>query len=524
MPKNRQMQNIIGTEHITDSSEAAIAAQAGSGNVVDDTTPQLGGNLDVNGNAVVSTANGNIELNPNGTGKVVFKGNATKGAGQFVLNCEQNTHGIVVKGPPHSAGASYTLTLPDTDGAANEVLKTDGSGNLDWVAQSSGGSPGGSDTQIHYNNGGSFGGISSFTYDDTTDSEKFVISASSDQELVRITQTGTGKAFVVEDNTNPDNNRFEVNHLGQTAVQGSAGTNSAALYVGGTISAGSRVRAADGSITNPGYGFNSDTNTGLHRPANDTLAFITGGSERLRVGSSGEIGIGGANYGTAGQVLTSNGASSAPTWQAGGGGSTQLGHTPQLAIDFYANTGGVTVYPLLASGQSANDTTNINWLHTVSTTKLLLWPCIAAKTGTINGLQLRTGPSAGDDLHIALYKSDANGLPNGSPAFSTTITPSANTSYTPSISVSGVTKGDILYFASFGQSNRTNLRVIDVSDGGTFVVPRTVGSVNYSAGGDQQVIELSGQTNGVFPTLSSTTAYDGTGEPDYVPRIGITYS
>ena len=139
MPKNRKMQNIIGTEHITDTAEAAIAAQAGSGNVVDDTTPQLGGNLDVNGNAVVSTANGNIELNPNGTGKVVFKGNATKGAGQFVLNCEVNTHGIVIKGPPHSASASYTLTLPDTDGAANEVLKTDGSGNLDWVAQSSGG-------------------------------------------------------------------------------------------------------------------------------------------------------------------------------------------------------------------------------------------------------------------------------------------------------------------------------------------------------------------------------------------------
>ena len=139
MPKNRQMQNIIGTEHITDSSEAAIAAQAGSGNVVDDTTPQLGGNLDVNGNAVVSTANGNIELNPNGTGVVIFKGNATKGAGQFKLNCEQNSHGIVIKGPPHSAGASYTLTLPDTDGSANQVLKTDGSGNLDWVAQSGGG-------------------------------------------------------------------------------------------------------------------------------------------------------------------------------------------------------------------------------------------------------------------------------------------------------------------------------------------------------------------------------------------------
>ena len=104
--------------------------------LVTDTSPQLGGNLDVNGQDIVSTSNGAIELDPDGSGKVTFKGNSTRGAGQFVLNCEQNSHGITIKGPPHSATASYTLTLPNTDGSANEVLKTDGSGNLDWVAQS----------------------------------------------------------------------------------------------------------------------------------------------------------------------------------------------------------------------------------------------------------------------------------------------------------------------------------------------------------------------------------------------------
>ena len=80
-----------------------------------------------------------IELDPHGSGKVIFKGNATKGSGQFKLNCENNSHGITIKGPPHSAGANYTLTLPNTDGNADQVLKTDGSGNLDWVDQSSGG-------------------------------------------------------------------------------------------------------------------------------------------------------------------------------------------------------------------------------------------------------------------------------------------------------------------------------------------------------------------------------------------------
>ncbi len=124
-------------------SDYAWVAQSGGGgsmsDVVDDTSPQLGGALDVNGQDIVSTSNGDIDLDPNGSGVVVFKGNATKGAGQFKLNCENNSHGITIKGPPHSAAASYTLTLPNNDGDADQVLKTDGSGGLSWVDQSGGG-------------------------------------------------------------------------------------------------------------------------------------------------------------------------------------------------------------------------------------------------------------------------------------------------------------------------------------------------------------------------------------------------
>ena len=124
-------------------SDYAWVAQSGGGgsmsDVVDDTTPQLGGDLDVNGQDIVTTSNGDIDLDPNGSGVVVFKGNATKGAGQFKLNCENNSHGITIKGPPHSAAASYTLTLPNNDGDADQVLKTDGSGGLSWVDQSGGG-------------------------------------------------------------------------------------------------------------------------------------------------------------------------------------------------------------------------------------------------------------------------------------------------------------------------------------------------------------------------------------------------
>ena len=127
--------------------EGADASGGGGGgglsNIVEDTTPQLGGSLDVNSKEIISVSNNNITFAPNGTGKVVFKGvsgNGGNGAGRFVLNCEQNSHGITIQGPPHSAGANYTLTLPNTDGNANQVLKTNGSGVLDWVDQASGSS------------------------------------------------------------------------------------------------------------------------------------------------------------------------------------------------------------------------------------------------------------------------------------------------------------------------------------------------------------------------------------------------
>jgi microcompartment protein CcmK/EutM len=120
-----------------------------SQDVVSDTTPQLGGNLDVNGKDIVSVSNGDIELAPDGTGVVVFKGDATKGSGQFKLNCEQNSHAITIKGPPHSAAASYTLVLPNDDGTSNQVLTTDGSGNLSWSTPS--GSYGDSDVDTHLN-------------------------------------------------------------------------------------------------------------------------------------------------------------------------------------------------------------------------------------------------------------------------------------------------------------------------------------------------------------------------------------
>ena len=102
-------------------------------NLVADSSPQLGGDLDVQSSKVTtSTTNGNIKIEPNGTGVVEVRG-AGGNDGTLQLNCSAQSHGVKIKSPPHSAGASYTLTLPNNI-VNGQFLKTDSSGNLSWAA------------------------------------------------------------------------------------------------------------------------------------------------------------------------------------------------------------------------------------------------------------------------------------------------------------------------------------------------------------------------------------------------------
>ena len=75
---------------------------------------------------------------------------------------------------------------------------------------------------------------------------------------------------------------------------------------GGTVSGNILM---GGEIQHDG---DTDTNIAFDT---DTILFDTAGSERFRVGSAGQLGIGGATYGSDGQVLTSGGASAAPAWE-----------------------------------------------------------------------------------------------------------------------------------------------------------------------------------------------------------------
>ena len=94
----------------------------------------LGNGLDIGtpSDATVTNAKTNFVSTSSAAG-LQIKGDGTTD-GTLQLNCSQNSHGIKLKSPAHSASASYTLTFPTTDGNADEFLKTDGSGVLSWAS------------------------------------------------------------------------------------------------------------------------------------------------------------------------------------------------------------------------------------------------------------------------------------------------------------------------------------------------------------------------------------------------------
>ncbi len=106
---------------------SGLASSAAISNVVEDSTPQLGGDLDVNGNGLTSTSNGNIAITPNGSGVVRVDGSngidmesgaisiKNSGAESYVrFYCESsNAHYTQLQAAPHSAySGNVTVVLP----------------------------------------------------------------------------------------------------------------------------------------------------------------------------------------------------------------------------------------------------------------------------------------------------------------------------------------------------------------------------------------------------------------------------
>ena len=183
---------ILAFARADDGTNPNITAVEFGGDVVDDTSPQLGGNLDTNsfniafddahgitdenGNEqiifqttssavnqfdVTNAATGNppkisatggdtnidLDLEAKGTGHLTVRGNDNAGAIQ--LNCESNSHGQIIKSQPHSAGVTNEMLLPagssstlvslvSTDTLTNKTLTAPKIADAGFIADANG--------------------------------------------------------------------------------------------------------------------------------------------------------------------------------------------------------------------------------------------------------------------------------------------------------------------------------------------------------------------------------------------------
>jgi hypothetical protein len=163
-----------------------------------------------------------------------------------------------------------------------------------------------------------------------------------------------------------------------TALQAStsAPANLVITRTRGTIAAPATVATSDvlGNLNFQGYGgtntrllgqvsstvdtYTSDTNISSYLSLSTSSSGAAAATEKFRIGSAGQLGIGGATYGTSGQVLKSGGASAAPTWGLTITSGTSVAMTGLTSTDFTSLPSTVKRITVMIYGVALNSTSN----------------------------------------------------------------------------------------------------------------------------------------------------------------------
>ena len=221
--------------------------------------------------------------------------------------------------------------------------------------------------------------------------------------------------------------------------------------IGFTIGGNERMRIANNAVEGitfrvdgtdtaaaPGFSFDPDNDTGMFSVSANTLSFSTGGSERLRIGSSGEILIAGTAAGTSGQVLTSGGSGAAITWSDAGGGNEF--NAELVGVELDASGEGYDVFDILSAppyGVARYTTGSVD-------AKQYFYPFIAPATGDLSELIVNITSAAGSatNLYYGFYR-DNNGVPSTVLGYATVdATSTGNISVTSFTGTISLTRGN----------------------------------------------------------------------------------
>ena len=253
------------------------------------TTSQLG-----LGELAMNTYDGKLffKTNQGGTEAIVEVGSSGSGSGG-------GSTITIASATPSVANSTVGDIYWDSDEGNPYILYDDGNGTAQWVAlvATAAGTP--------------------------ADTEK-LIEGNTEAEVV---DTGSDGHFKV---TTEGTERIRVGPAGQIGIAGTNyGTSGQVLTSGGASGAISWADASDSDKISEGNTEAEVVDTG----SDGHFKVTTEGTERVRVGPSGQIGIAGANYGTSGQVLTSGGASGAVAWADASGGGATGGGTDKVFIE-----------------------------------------------------------------------------------------------------------------------------------------------------------------------------------------------
>jgi hypothetical protein len=237
-------------------------------------------NLDftVSNNSIDFTVQPNdITITPTDV-QLTFNANFQPLAGGSPFQLQFNNTGVL-GGVANSSYTSGNLTLGDvanikiTGGTNGYVLQTDGAGNLDWAAQTGGGgngSPGGSNTQIQYNDNGLFGGNVGFTFNEVSGNVAIPGNLSVAGNIVGNALTANYAAYAGNVTIGAQPNITSVGTLTNLSVAGNAIV--ANLLISGTttINAGIEQILIDNSAPNATINFNLIDQSITYNTANAT--------------------------------------------------------------------------------------------------------------------------------------------------------------------------------------------------------------------------------------------------------------
>lgn len=304
-----------GATNIATSSSAGVTTIGNTGRVIN----TIGGlthtgALTVVGTTIINSSGTAATSIGNAIGGTTITGPTTH-VGSLLM--QGTTNSLTINTP--AAIAAHSWTLPLAQGGVGTFLQNNGSGVLSW-ANGTTNNPGGSNTQVQFNNAGVFGGSPNFTWIDGT--PRLTLEA----ELI-VNNTAGGKAITLGNSSTANaGGKISIPASGASSLLIQTSTSTANAQ-GFTVLTGNGTGNGNGGIISLLTGIEAGTGRG------GGIAIQTGGNTR-----TGDINLstGGASTGSSGEINIFSGASASNNT---GGFLLATGESTGTA----GNTGGFTI-------------------------------------------------------------------------------------------------------------------------------------------------------------------------------------